>query len=58
MDDVSRRDPAKIHVKTTLAQFERRRPLSTGGLLRRLGSPKFSSVDVNSVQFFSGLDKS
>jgi endothelin-converting enzyme/putative endopeptidase len=58
MDEVSRRDPAKIHAKTPLAKFEAMAPaFDWRAYFAALGAPKIAQVDVNSLQFFSSLDK-
>jgi len=58
MDEVSRRDPSKIHAKTPLAKFETIAPsFDWKGYFAALGAPKVAQLDVNSMQFFQGLDK-
>jgi predicted metalloendopeptidase len=58
MDEVSRRDPAKIHAKTPLARFEALSPsFDWKTYFKTLGAPKIDQVDVVSMQFFKGLDK-
>ncbi|MBI3552551.1 MAG: M13 family metallopeptidase [Elusimicrobia bacterium] len=58
MDNVSRRDPAKTHAKTALAKFEALTPsFDWNTYFKELGAPKLAEVDVNSMPFFSSLEK-